>query len=145
MVPSLNSVLALNAVSTWYMVGVIWFVQVVHYPLFSKVGTSGFSDYSQVHASLTTWVVGPAMVAELALALVTVFHLPTDPVSLLSLALVVLIWISTATLSVPQHASLSSGWNEAAWRKLVKTNWIRTIAWSLKGALALWLLVRVEF
>jgi hypothetical protein len=28
----------LHLAATLYMVGVIWFVQVVHYPLFSKVG-----------------------------------------------------------------------------------------------------------
>ncbi len=33
--------LILHAGATLYMAGVIWFVQIVHYPLFSRVGQPG--------------------------------------------------------------------------------------------------------
>lgn len=51
------------------MVGVIWFVQVVHYPLFVRVGPSGFSTYSGAHSRLTGYVVGPPMLVEMATAI----------------------------------------------------------------------------
>lgn len=47
------------------MTGVIWFVQVVHYPLFAKVGESAFTTYESLHTIRTGWVVAPMMILEL--------------------------------------------------------------------------------
>ena len=58
------------------MVGVIWFVQVVHYPLFSSVGPEKFTVYSEAHSRLTTYVVGPPMLVDVATALLLVFSQP---------------------------------------------------------------------
>ena len=57
--PSTPLVLLAHAAATLYMVGLIWFVQVVHSPLFSRVGADGFVPYAAAHGVLTTWVVGP--------------------------------------------------------------------------------------
>jgi hypothetical protein len=54
-------VLLAHLAATLFMIGVIWFVQVVHYPLFSRVGPEKFSLYSEAHSRLTTYVVGPPM------------------------------------------------------------------------------------
>lgn len=123
------------------MTGLIWFVQVVHYPLFSEVAKLGqFTEYSARHSSLTTWVVGPMMVLELALALMLSLDLNRPAVTLLMLTL--LIWGTTLFLSVPCHAQLAQAFDETAWRKLVSTNWIRTIAWTTKSAIMLYLLLQ---
>ncbi len=136
-------VLAIHLVSTLFMTGVIWFVQIVHYPLFAQVGDAGFADYEADHTRLTGYVVMPPMVAELLsaawLALTRPAGLP--PAALWTgLALVVAIWLSTALLQVPQHARLASGFDPEAARTLVSTNWIRTLAWSARAALAVWLM-----
>lgn len=39
------------------MTGVIWFVQIAHYPLFSRVGQPGFSEYEREHARRTSRVI----------------------------------------------------------------------------------------
>lgn len=57
--------LLLQAPSTWFMTGLIWFVQVVHYPLYDRVGSAEFQVYERDHCALTTLVVAPMMVAEL--------------------------------------------------------------------------------
>jgi hypothetical protein len=54
-------VLLAHLAVTLFMLGVIWFVQVVHYPLFAKVGQEGFTLYSKAHSHLTGYVVGPPM------------------------------------------------------------------------------------
>ncbi|MCK6525129.1 hypothetical protein L6R49_27300, partial [Myxococcota bacterium] len=36
--------LLIHAAATWFMVGLIWFVQIVHYPLFSAVGPPRVSE-----------------------------------------------------------------------------------------------------
>jgi hypothetical protein len=57
-------VLLAHLAATLFMAGVIWFVQVVHYPLFSRIGSEKFSLYSKAHSRLTTCVVGPPMLVE---------------------------------------------------------------------------------
>lgn len=54
------------------------------------------------------------------------------------LALVAVIWLSTALLQVPCHELLCVGFDPAVHQRLVWTNWIRTAAWSLRGFLVLW-------
>lgn len=121
--------------ATLFMVGLIWFVQIVHYPLYANVGHEQFPEYEALHNRLTTWVVGPVMLIELATAAALLKYSPHGSTSLtwLGLGLLVVIWISTAALSVPAHDSLAAGFSDGAYRKLVSTNWIRTIAWSMRG------------
>jgi hypothetical protein len=138
-------VLLANLSTTLFMVGVIWFVQVVHYPLFSRVGGEGFALYSEAHSRLTTYIVGPPMLAEATTALLLVFRCPAEiPLwaALVGLALVGMIWASTALLQVPRHTALGSGFDRAALSGLVLTNWLRTAAWSVRGALVLWMTSR---
>jgi hypothetical protein len=52
-------------------------------------------------------------------------------------ALLLVVWLSTAVLQVPLHATLTKGYDERAIAMLVSTNWIRTVAWSARGVLAL--------
>lgn len=130
--------------ATLFMVGLIWFVQVVHYPLFANVGNAQFKEYEGLHQRLTTWVVGPAMLVELATALALVKYAPagSETLAWVGLGLVVLIWLATATLSVPAHNSLTAEYSTNAYQKLVSTNWIRTAAWTLRGILVLVLTYR---
>ena len=75
-IPSPNTLLIANLVSTWYMVGLIWMVQVVHYPLFAKVGSEEFVGYQISHQTLTTLVVGPPMLIEIATAVLLIWIRP---------------------------------------------------------------------
>lgn len=130
-----------NLAATLFMIGVIWVIQVVHYPLFRNVGVEGFADYERLHSNLITLIVGPPMLLELATALLLLWQRPTAMptwMAWIGVILVGVIWLSTAFLQVPQHTFLSAGFNAEAHRLLVTTNWIRTIAWSLRGGLLLW-------
>lgn len=127
--------------STLFMTGVIWFVQVVHYPLFAGTGRAEFCAYERRHTGLTTWVVAPPMLAEAATAVLLFWFRPAGASTwqlVAGLALVAAIWLSTALLQVPCHERLCREFDPAAHRRLVSTNWIRTSAWSLRGALVLW-------
>ena len=132
------SVLIVNAAATWLMAGVIWIVQLVHYPLFARVGPDGFAGYHAAHSSRISLVVGPAMLVEAATA-VAVAVAPPDGVAAwaawLGLGLVAVTWIATAALAVPQHGRLSTGFDAGAHRRLVSGNWVRTAAWSARGVL----------
>jgi hypothetical protein len=136
-------VLLIHLASTWFMTGLIWFVQVVHYPLFNQVGESVFSRYETIHTQSTTWVVGPVMLAELFSAGWLLWLAPEGIPGWKLWAgagLLGIVWVSTALLQVPQHGILASGFDQRAYETLVSTNWIRTVGWSLRGLLALWML-----
>ncbi len=142
----LDSLLALHAVSTLMMTGLIWMVQVVHYPLFLHVGEDAFCDYERQHARRITWLVGPLMLAEGASAAALLLWLPPGtaraPASI-GVLLLLVIWGSTAFLQVPCHTRLGRGFDRAVVHRLVSTNWIRTVAWSLRGVLAVMLVEAV--
>jgi hypothetical protein len=134
------SLLLVNVAATLFMVGVIWFVQVVHYPLFTRVGEEDFPNYARAHARLTGLVVGPPMLLEAATAIVLVFSRPQGvpvPLPWAGLGLVVVIWLSTAILQSPRHTELGYSFDPATHRVLVASNWLRTASWSLRGILVL--------
>ena len=139
----MTSVLFLQAAATLFMTGVIWFVQIVHYPLMARAGLSEFPGYETAHARLTGYVVIGPMLVELACAVFLLFR-PSDVIPrLLVIAgavLVVVIWLSTFLLQVPQHNKLHHGFDVRAHSRLVSTNWIRTVAWTIRAVLVLLML-----
>ena len=139
-------VFIVHLASTLLMVGVIWIVQVVHYPLFASVGAGGWAAYEAAHQSRITLVVGPLMIAELVTAVWLVLDRPAALPAwavLLGAALVGLIWASTAFVQVPLHAALGGPFDADAHARLVATNWIRTAGWTLRGGLVLWMTARL--
>lgn len=144
----MKAVLLAHFAATLFMTGVIWFVQVVHYPLFSRVGGDRYVAYAASHGRLTTWVVMPPMLVELLSGALLFWRRP-DGVGLfpigIGFALILVIWLSTLLLQVPQHTALGAGFDDAAHRTLVLTNWLRTAAWTLRSLLVLWMVaVTVE-
>ena len=133
-------ILVVHAASTWWMVGLIWFVQIVHYPLFDGVGEPGWIRYATRHRSRTTVVVMPPMLVELATSVWLVIERP-DLVAWIGAGLVGLIWLSTFALQVPLHGRLGRRFRGGDVGLLVWSNWIRTIAWSARGLLAASLLL----
>ncbi|TVQ32891.1 MAG: hypothetical protein EA376_04390 [Phycisphaeraceae bacterium] len=138
------TLLLLHAGAALFMTGLIWFVQIVHYPLLGRV-ESNFERYELEHMRRTTWVVGPAMLIETTCAALLVISIPAGVDPLLAwtgAALLALIWVSTALLQAPAHQKLAKGRDERRLRLLVQTNWIRTIAWSARSAIALVMLAQ---
>jgi hypothetical protein len=132
----------LQIVTTLLMTGIIWFVQIVHYPLFARVGVDSFAQYEALHATRTGWVVGPLMCIEFATALLLLLDRfrPSfvTPVSAWTGAVLLLIlWLATGLIQVPLHNRLGAGYDAATIAQLVATNWIRTVAWTLRSALVL--------
>lgn len=135
-------VLLAHLAATLFMTGVIWFVQVVHYPLFARVGGTDYAAYADAHSRLTAWVVAPPMLLELATGALLVLrrpeHVAAAPV-FAGFLLIVVIWLSTFLLQVPQHNILGAGFDDAAHRTLVTTNWVRTAAWTLRSLIVVWI------
>ena len=134
-----------NLAATLFMTGVIWFVQIVHYPLFAYAGTERYGAYHIAHQTLTTYIVMPPMLLEMVTAWLLLFvrtSYVTHWQAGFGLALVISIWLATFFVSVPLHNALNADFDAHLHQQLVRTNWIRTIAWSLRGAFLLYLTVR---
>jgi hypothetical protein len=130
-----TALLLAHAGATLLLTGLIWFVQVVHYPLFGLAGATGFRGYAEAHSRRTTWVVGPPMLVEAATAALLVIADPRA-LTVVGAALLALVWLSTAVLQVPCHARLGAGFEAAVHARLVRTNWLRTVAWTGRAAIA---------
>jgi len=120
------------------MIGLIWFVQIVHYPLFDSVGPQQFLFYAERHRHLTSLVVVLPMLTEIVTALLLALLWKQSDTTLLwvCFALVVAIWVCTASCSIPCHQKLcGSGFSASTHEWLVASNWIRTILWSARGCI----------
>ena len=136
----------LHLAATLVMVGVIWYVQLVHYPLMARVATTSFPEFHNEHTRRTGWVViGPMLVEAATVVLLVVPGVETvpRPLAAVGLLLVLAIWVSTFAVQVPLHGRLARGFDAVAHRRLVSTNWIRTACWSVRGVLALLMTARV--
>ena len=60
--------LLIHSFATWAMVGVIWFVQIVHYPLYKKI-KEGFQSYERMHLRRTSLLLSPILITEMVTAL----------------------------------------------------------------------------
>ena len=140
---TLPHLLLLNFALTAYLTGVIWVVQLVTYPALALVGKPEFARYHAAHTQGMGWVVGAPMVAELALAgWLAWAAYPTWGAgrALGQLALVLVVWLATFFVSVPFHNRLGAGgYNYIAIDSLVRTNWLRTLAWTARLAWLGWL------
>ena len=134
--------------STLALFGLIWFVQMVHYPLFLRMDPSTFAAFESEHATRTGYVAAPLMLAEL-LSAGLLLDGRWRPAFLSvgqawgGAALVVLLWASTFLLQVPLHNSLHRGFDRNAVRRLIGTNWIRTLLWTTRAGLVLFWVARL--
>lgn len=141
----ISALVWIHLVSTLYLVGLIWCVQVVHYPLMDRVDRGRFREFHHQHGLRISVIVVAPMVIEFASAVALMVWIPDNVAMRLpatGLVLVVLIWASTFGLQVPLHHKLAAGFDATAHRRLVRSNWIRTVAWSLRAAVAVMIAIR---
>ncbi len=139
-------VLLSNLVVGAYLTGLIWTIQVVHYPLFEMADRTNFAAFEAAHSFRISGIVLVPMVLELGLSGVFLgLSFKQMPLWLpwVCAFLVGVVWLSTFFLQVPQHSILSAGFNPQAHQILVSSNWIRTIAWSVKTLLLSWVVYQV--
>ena len=133
-------VMTLALASTWAMAGVIWVIQLVHYPAFDAIergpDDSAWVAYGERHRAGISFVVGPFMATEGATGIWIVVSPPGDASLVLPLVAFALMGVAygvTAFVSVPYHERLTHRFDADALRGLIRTNWWRTAAWTLRG------------
>lgn len=134
-------ILILNLFSSFFLCGLIWTVQLVHYPLFSFLDPERFTEASAFHRQKISYIVVPVMLTELFTSIwLSLFSTSHMFIHISGLIAVLLIWSITFLLQVPLHAYLSDHYDKKLIQRLVRSNWWRTLLWSVKSGLGIWLL-----
>jgi hypothetical protein len=122
-----------------YLTGLIWTIQVVHYPSFLEIPSETFSEFHKKHSFRIGLIVIFPMVAELW-GILVLFTLSPNLNNGILLVFVLVIWASTFFLQVPIHQRLEKeGKVLSEINLLISGNWIRTVAWTVKSCLCLYL------
>ena len=122
----------LNVISAFLLTGVIWTIQIVHYPSFHYIDKLSFTNFHNFHERRISIIVMPLMLIELITSIALYIHNMWSLIFALNLLIVGLIWCSTFFVQVPIHSILSEKKDKNLIEKLVNTNWIRTFLWSIR-------------
>lgn len=135
----MNILLLLHTFTTLFMCGLCWFVQIVHYPLFKEVPLKNFPEYQKKNYA-TGLVTVPIMTVELITGF---WFLYTDyrALFLLNIILLGVIWGSTFFLQIPIHLRLAKNPTHYLMTQLIRTNWIRTLIWTVRSSILAYLLI----
>lgn len=140
---AMEILLIVQAIASAAMCGIIWFVQVVHYPLFGRVREAG-REFAAENQRRTQGVVIPFMLAEAVAAIAIAWAPPVNvprPLAIAGLVALAILWLSTMFVQMPLHARLArEGHAPALVDALVRSNWLRTGVWTLRAVLAAWML-----
>jgi hypothetical protein len=118
------------------MTGLIWLVQLVHYPLFRYADIQRFAKMHEFHSRQITWIVFPVMTIELISGLALAFTRGSS-VLWVNFSGIILIWACTGLLSVPIHNRLATEQSPELIERLIFTNWPRTGLWTARALLLL--------
>jgi len=140
-----NLFLYVNLYTCIALVGLIWVIQLVHYPSFHFVDKSNFAQFESFHSLRISIVVIPLMLLELISSLALLYYAPKKLMLPIVVALffVLLVWAITFFVSSPIHGKLLSDYDKELIDKLISTNWWRTILWTLKSFLLIYILKAV--
>lgn len=130
-------ILLVQVLTTWTLLGILWFVQVVHYPLFRRI-KENFVQYERANLRKTAALLLPLLFIDLITNVMLVISLEKGPYTFLisfALAMNIITWFSAFFFQIEQHHELSMHFSKNIIHKLVKTNWVSTIAWTVKAAL----------
>lgn len=137
---------SISLFTSFFMTGIIWFIQIVQYPSFLQIDSANFSLFHQFHVNHITLIVAPIMILEIIFTLIlAVYQVGSTERILAATAfiLIFIIFLSTFFIQVPIHNQLSvGGKNNNLIHELINSNWIRTGLWTLKSFLLLYLFSR---
>jgi len=140
--------LIIHLTSSLFMVGLIWTIHTVHYPLFAHVGESTYVAFQSEHVNrigkllFLPWLTeGLTLVGILLLAFFGQHRNLRVPAFLNGIGMAIALIIS-GFWSAPAHGKLANGFNKDVHDRLMTANLVRTLAWTLCGICAVWLVAR---
>jgi hypothetical protein len=121
--------------------GVQWTVRALVYPQFRAVPPEAWATFHHGHSRRIARLVGPLFAGQLATTAVLLLHRPAGVPGLallLGAGCLAAVLAVTALAAVPQHRRLGGGWDEAAYRRLLRADTARVVAASGSVAAAAW-------
>ncbi|WP_298896679.1 hypothetical protein [uncultured Psychroserpens sp.] len=134
----MKTIFLIHIFTTVFMTGLCWFVQIVHYPLFRAIDTDVFPKYERKNA-ITGIITVPVMTIELITGLILIYNYPKN-LYILNIVLLAMIWLSTMIFQVPIHLKLMNEGSSKLITKVIRTNWIRTLSWTARSIILIYLL-----
>ena len=122
-----------NIAVSWGLLLLIWLVQIIIYPGFDQIPSTGFKNYHRWYVKRISAIVLPLMICEVIISVGWLILENYSLYSVIAILLVLIIWLSTFMLQVPMHQNLQSGKDQVCIQRLVNTNWIRTMAWTIRA------------
>ena len=142
-----RTLLVIHLAATLFMVGLIWTIHYVHYPLFANVGESTYVSFQAEHVErigkllFVPWLTeGITLLGILALAFIGGHTALRIPAFINGAAMAVVLVIS-GFWSAPAHAKLADGFDKSLHDQLMTVNLIRTLAWTVCGICAVWIVL----
>jgi hypothetical protein len=144
---NLRTLIVVHSAATMFMVGLICTIHYVHYPLFAYVGESTYVSFQAEHVArigrllFVPWLTeGITLLGILALAFLGGRKDWRVPAVINGAAMAVVLVIS-GFWSAPAHAKLADGFDKSVHDQLMTVNLIRTLAWSICGVCAIWIVL----
>ena len=142
-----RTLLVIHLAATLFMVGLIWTIHYVHYPLFAYVGESTYASFQAEHVErvgkllFVPWLTeGITLLGVLALAFLGGHKALRIPAVINGAAMAVVLVIS-GFWSAPTHAKFADGFDKSLHDQLMTVNLIRTLAWTACGICAVWIVL----
>lgn len=114
------------------MVGIIWIIQLVHYPSFLYVSKDKGYQFQELHMKRITFIVMPLMLIEFLSGAIVLYKEYNNLLLLISFVVLLFIWCWTFFVNVPIHSKLLKNFDDQLIFALVRSNWPRTLAWTIK-------------
>ena len=121
----------IHFLSTSLMVGIIWVIQLLHYPTFHFIKESDYVEFQHFHMQRISFIVVPVMIIEILSGFMLVYYFRSN-LFILCLTILLVIWLITFVFFTKLHQSLLGGYDKIIVKKLVQINWSRTVLWSLR-------------
>ncbi|HUA86159.1 MAG TPA: hypothetical protein VMB85_20020 [Bryobacteraceae bacterium] len=135
-----HAILLANLSAALFLTGLSWFLQIVEYPLLAHLDTPDFPKFAALHRRRNTLLMAGPMTVEMITAawMLVRPELPHRDVFRAFLLLIV-IWLITFSRHFPLHRRLLHGYNREILRSLEKWNWLRTLCWTARAGLLIFI------
>ena len=120
-----------HLISNAIMIGVISITQLITYPSFLKIQRDKFPDFHKNYVRAISFVAVPAMVLELFTLIYMNIYI-SNLILMKSLLVLIMLWLITFIIIVPIHNQLSKEFNQEKIISIIRYNWIRTVLWTSK-------------
>jgi hypothetical protein len=138
-----------HLIATWFMVGLIWTIHVVHYPLFAEVGEATYVAFQKAHVDrigpllALPWAVEGIAAALILLIAVTSRDRQLLPPAVIGAVAMGVVLAVSGFWSAPAHGELADGFDPDVHQRLMNADLVRTLAWTVRGFTAAWIVAIV--